>query len=249
MTSGGEQSPPPVPCPACCVLRHPHELQSTVPNSLHLSLHLFVKKLIAILTYLLGQVVFHLRSAKEIPLKSLKVSQPPSTSPRKASWHSLTCSLTIQCRWHTADKHHVIPENIQYMPISEETVSLTHSLFSQISGKQQWHLLRKSQQLSSQGVKEVHADKVFPWTYVSPCSLNTKCREGLLLKLETRARVNLRLERNPTTSSPRDPCIPSIFLTLHRCSSPKGAKPLLPSLIFKSPWKAVKVSLTTCVLI
>lgn len=134
MSSGGGQSHP---CPACCVLRHLHELQTAVPNSPHLTLHLSVKKPISMLTYLLGHVGFHLRSAREIPLKSVKVSQPPSMCPRKTSWHSVTCSLTAQCRRGcTADKHHVIPENIQCMPISEETAMLTHSLFSQSSGRQ-----------------------------------------------------------------------------------------------------------------
>lgn len=182
------------------------------------------------LTYLLGQVGFHLKSSKEIPLKSVKVSQPPSMSPRNPSWHSLTCSLSIQCRWCTADKHQVIPENIQCMPVSEKTAILTHSLSSQINWRQQLHLLRNSQQFSSQGAKKVRFDKVFPRTYVSLSSLNMKSRESFPLKLETRARVNLTLERNPTTSSPRDPCIPSILLTLHQCSSPKGAN--LPAPLF-----------------
>lgn len=180
------------------------------------------------LTSLLGHVCFHIRSPREIPLKPVKVSQPPFMSPRKPPWHSLTCSLSILCGWCLADKHHVIPGNIQCMPVSEETAILTHSPSSQINGRQQLHPLRVSQQLSSQGVKKVHADKVFPRTCVTPSSLNIKSREGFPLKLETRARVNLRLERNPTTSSPRDPCIPSIILTLHQCSSPKGAKPSAP---------------------
>lgn len=190
------------------------------------------------LTYLLVEVGFHLRSPREISLKSLKASQLPSMSPRKSSWHSLTHSLSIQCRWWTADKHHAIPENIQCMPVPEETAILTHSLCCRINGKkQQWHLLRNSQQLSSQGVKKVHADKVFPRTSLSPSSLNIKSREGLPLKLETRARVNLwiqRLETNPTTSSPRDPCIPPNSSHCTSAAAQRVPSPLLPcALIFK----------------
>lgn len=152
-SGGGQSHPHPLPAAGVlpsplCAQRHPHGLWSMDPSSLYLVLHLFAKKPIVMLTYLLGAGRFSAQISKG--------KSPEGCEDTPTSLHTLQETILAFSQMFVNPPVQKMMQGRhaprrswkhQCMLISEEilwTAVMPHSLYSHSNGRQQLHSLRNS---------------------------------------------------------------------------------------------------------